>query len=359
MAESPVQKNSQDTGTDPEYHGGLSYEIDQLCDVLVPHISRCRSIFICIDNHFTSLLDALHMHLRNQAAPLLEWLFLQIPDSFTADPPPPAPTFTRGAPMLSYIHLSRASILCQRPPFHHVTALHLEAEDMEFAQCLTVVSQCPLLQTLAIYGNLEVQMDVEPLVLPYLRSLELCGDMGVVADVLLAVSAPSLESLVIVPFDTVDLKELHHEEGLGPKRYATLKSLTLAPYYSSLDESLKLASECFPYVVDTTLIGRKSDFLIEGLTNTDGAVIFPNMQSLALRNLDSPLQEALCSLVAFRDSMDRPLHTLYLDKASIRQMSSLRQLWDAVEVVELDKWSILRRGSLFCDEEHETFYPPT
>jgi hypothetical protein len=231
---------------------------------------------------------------------------------------------------------------------------------MEFAQCLTTISQCPLLETLAIYGHLEAQMDVEPLVLPYLRSLEFCGDTPAVADVLLAVSAPSLESLVIVPFYMVDLKELHRQEGLGPKRYATLKSLTLAPhdYYSSLDELLKLASECFPDVVDITLIARVSDFLIEGLANTDGAVIFPNMQSLALRNLYSPQQEALCSLVAFRNSRDKPLQTLYLDKASIRRMSNLQQLRDAVEVVELDKWSILRRGSLFCDEEDKIFYPP-
>jgi hypothetical protein len=298
------------------------------------------------------------MHLRNQAAPLLEWLFLQIPDVYLVEElGPPASIFTLGAPMLSYIHLSRASILYQHPPFHHVTVLHLEAENIEFAQCLTAISQCPLLETLAIYGRLRMHMDVEPLVLPYLRSLELCGDMLAVANVLLAVSAPSLESLVLVPFAILDLKELHHQEGLGPKRYATLKSLTLAPYTTdNLDESLQLASECFPYVVDVTLIGRKPDLLLESLKQVDRAIIFPNMRSLALRDLDPSVQEvenAICGLVAFRSSRDKPLHTLYLDKASMQQMSSLRQLQDTVEVVELDKWSILRRGSPFCDENDE------
>jgi hypothetical protein len=42
----------------------------------------------------------------------------------------------------------------------------------------------------------------------------------------------------------------------------------------------------------------------------------------------------------------------------MQRMSSLRQLQDTVEVVELDKWSILRRGSPFCDEHDEMFYPP-
>jgi hypothetical protein len=203
-------------------------------------------------------------------------------------------------------------------------------------------------------------MVVEPLVLPYLHSLELCGDMGAVGDVLLAVSAPSLESLVIAPFMAADLKKLDNQEGLGPKRYATLKSLTLAPYPYDLDGSLQLASACFPYVVDITLMGRRPELLLESLKQVDGAIIFPDMRSLALRNLNFPLQEvenALGGLIAFRSSRDKPLHTLYLDKASMQRMSSLRELQDTVEVVELDKWSILRRGSPFCDENDPMFYP--
>jgi hypothetical protein len=158
---------------------------------------------------------------------------------------------------------------------------------------------------------------------------------------LLALSALALESLVIAPFTITGLKEFYDQE--GHKRYSTLKSLTLAPFADIVNESLRLASECFPGVVDVTLIGRESDFLIEGLANTDGAVISPNMRSLALRNLYAPLrnsnapEDALCSLVAFRNLRDLPLRTLYLDKASMRQMSSLHQLRDKVEVVELDK----------------------
>jgi hypothetical protein len=96
-------------------------------------------------------------------------------------------------------------------------------------------------------------MDVEPFTLPHLRSLELYGKMTIIADVLLAVAAPSLESLVIAPFTTLNLKQFHD---------------------------------------------------------------------------------------------------------SLRRMSNLRQLQDtiAVTVVELDKWSILRQRSMFCDEG-SMFYP--
>jgi hypothetical protein len=200
-------------------------------------------------------------------------------------------------------------------------------------------------------------MDVEPFILPHLRSLELYGEMTVVADVLLAVVAPSLESLVIAPFSTLDLEQLHDQEGLGPKKYATLRSVTLGPFVNTLDESLRLASECFPNVVDVTLIGRKSDILIGALENVDETLIFPNMRSLALRNLYPANEYLLRSLVASRNSRGMPLHTLYLDEASLQRMSNLRQLHDTIKVVELDKWSILRQRSMFCDEEDSMFYP--
>jgi hypothetical protein len=99
----PIFLNIIACWTGSEYDDELSYGIDELCDTLVPHISRCRSILIGIDEYFASLLDALHMHLRNLAAPVLEWLFLLISDDSAKSP---HPIFTLGAPMLSYIHLS-------------------------------------------------------------------------------------------------------------------------------------------------------------------------------------------------------------------------------------------------------------
>jgi hypothetical protein len=184
IAQSSAEEIPEDTLTDLQHDSGVTQGIDDLCDILIPHISRCRNILFYIDDHFTSLLDALHMHLRNQGAPLLESLFLQAPRLSHS---PPQPMFTFGAPMLSYIHLLRASILCHRPPFHHVVTLHLDAEGLVFSQCVAVASQCPLLETLAIYGDIEEDAEMQPLVLPHLRSLELCGDMGIVAYVLLSI----------------------------------------------------------------------------------------------------------------------------------------------------------------------------
>ncbi|KAF8228791.1 hypothetical protein L208DRAFT_225106 [Tricholoma matsutake] len=348
------ENDSNDSHMDPVYYYDPTYGIIELCQVVVPHISRCRSIFIRTDEHFASLFDTLHIQLCNLAAPLLERFFLQIPDIFLEAHL--EPIFTLGAPMLSYVHLSQPDILCQRLPFHNLSVLHLEAEDIDFSQWLTVVSQCPRLETLAIYGRLKVETEMEPLLLPHLRSLELYGEMNVVADVLLVVSAPILECLVIAPYDITDLGPL--EENSCHQRFAHLKSVTLAPFRHSIKISLQLASEYFPSVVDVSLIGRDPLTLIDTLANLDddGNIIFPNMRSLALRNLPSTIETDLCNMVAFRYSKDRPLHTLYLDNKSMRHMSGL-QLKETIELVELDKWAILRQGSVFSDKEDELFYP--
>jgi hypothetical protein len=296
----------------------------------------------------------LHIHLCNVAAPLLEWFFLEVPDLSREQ----LPVFTLGAPLLSYIHLSWTSTRHWRLPLHHITMLHLQATHINLGECVNVASQCPLLETLAIYGGFQVT-EMEPSILPHLRSLELYNDGYMpLAALLQAFSAPCLESLVITPFDVAGWLP---EENSDSKRFTTLKSVTLAPSARSIQELLQLASQYFPNVVDVSLIGSlaESDTLIRGLQDTDdeGNIIFPNMRTLALRNLGYASEESLWSLLSYRYLSDSPLHTLYLDKVSIQQMSGLRQLQEKIEVVELDKWSLLRRGSLLCDEEDDRFYP--
>jgi hypothetical protein len=113
---------------------------------------------------------------------------------------------------------------------------------------------------------------------------------------------------------------------------------------------------CFPNVTDVTLIADVPDALVEALKNTDGDAFFPNMRSLALRNIYPRLTQtakALSDFISCRVSRGKPFRTIYLDRESVHRLSTLRQWWlhDGIEAVELDKWSIIRQDSLFCDEQ--------
>jgi hypothetical protein len=327
---------------------------DNICTVVVRHISRCRSIFIRSDQYFLRLVDALHVRLRDLAVPLLEQLFLQIPDAWEMPEGHSDFIFTLGAPRLSFIHLSELGMLHWRPPFHLLTALHLD-EQNDTLSGITLASQCPLLETLAIYGDMFLNTESESLVLPRLRFLGLYGAMNHVAYLLQALSSPSLGSLAIAPFHHQDLDL--PEGYLDPKRFTSLKSITLAPFHQNITAALRSASGCFPSITDVTLIGENPSTLIHSLleiTDSDD-VIFPKMQSLALRDLCCEHADPISQVIAFRSSLDRPLHILYLDKVSMLRMPYL-QLKDKVQVVELDKWSNTRQGSLYCDQD-DIFIP--
>lgn len=327
----------------------------QLCDMLIPHIHRCRSISILTDIHYVSLSKALQKHFRNLSAPLLETFFLQRPDNYAEANP--QPIFTLGAPMLSHVHLTPCGVAgwCL-PSSTSVTSLHLETHNrVNFPQFVAVLSQCPHLKELAIYDNIFLIKRTADFTLPHLRSLELSGDIGNAREFLQCISAPVIESLVITPLYPLDLHDLRSSDTPGQEKFATVKSVTLAPYHGHPATCLRLASECFPNVIDVTLLGTMPEILIAALGDTN----FPNMQSLALRRLSpSRTETALISLISLRRLGDKPLRTLYLDKESIREMSHLHWFHDLeVEVVESDKWSILRRNTLLCDEEDIRFYP--
>jgi hypothetical protein len=240
-----------------------------------------------------------------------------------------------------------------------MTSLHLETWcKVDASQFIAVVSQCPLLEILAIYGDITFP-EVMEFTLPCLRSLQLHHDIYYVGNILLSISAPILENLVLAPCRPGDLEPLRVSECSGPKKFIGLSSITLAPFYSfsSAVVSLRFASECFPNVTDVTLVGDVPDALVKALKNTDGDVVFPNMRSLALRNICPRLMqttEALSDLISHRVSRGKPFRTIYLDKESMHRVPWW--LYDGIEVVELDKWSIIRQDSLFRAEQDIMFY---
>jgi hypothetical protein len=348
-------------------HDSVNLGVDQFCDALVPHIPRCRSISICIDKHHESLSEALHRSFRDLEAPFLEQLFLQVPSHHSE--PGPSRIFTRGAPVLSYLHFNCGAISRWHPPFTSLTSLHLQMDlGLLCSQFVAVVTQCPLLETLAMYDYFVFDQPSLQITLPHLRSFQLYGTNLHVADLLLGISAPVLQSLVISPFHRMDVATLRLSS--GPMKFTAITSITLAPFHEfgahDIVDILRMASESFPNVTDLTILAVCTKILravADGLAGIDadreGNMLFPNMQSLALRNIPSSsrFEPSLNSLISCRISEGKPLQTLCLDKHSMELVAGWQWLHDHVEVVELDRWAILRMDSLICDEEDVRFYP--
>jgi hypothetical protein len=346
-------------------HDNSDVGIDQLCNILVPHIPRCRSISILTDKHHGFLPDTLLERFRDMEAPLLEQFFLQTP-SYSLVRTDTRQILPLGAPMLSCVHLIQRGITGWHLPFTSLTTLHLQVDlGVKVSHFFAMISQCLLLETLAIYDGFSVDhQQAIHFTLPHLRSLQLYGDIMCVGDILLGISAPVLECLVIAPFHCVDLRPRHSPEGPAPNKFLALTSIMLSPYCEPehpVEDSLRLASEWFPNLTDVTLFGKAPHVLIEALGNiTEGDICFPNMRSLALRNISPRFLGtiALRNLISLRISKDKPLQVLYLDRKSMDETKDMQWLHDKVDVVELDKWSILRESSLLCDAEDAKFYPP-
>jgi len=136
-------------------------------------ISLAAAVFTFVQIALHPCPDALVDHLRDIEAPLLQQFFLEGPDDAFG----PYPIFTLGAPMLSFVHLSSYGINSCYFPSASMTSLHLETwRKVDASQFIAVVSQCPLLEILAIYGDITFP-EVTEFTLPCLRSLQLHRDI--------------------------------------------------------------------------------------------------------------------------------------------------------------------------------------
>ncbi|KAG6811824.1 hypothetical protein H0H92_005684 [Tricholoma furcatifolium] len=332
-----------------------------LCGILAPHIPRCRKLivkgdFTQLEHLFTSLMKTLH----NSPTPFLEQLvFLPTGVRHTLAKLQPY-SLGHEAPLA---HLRVTTGMVQSLPFvGDLTSLHLATGDrtaLELSDFTAIASSCPRLATLAIFDEavygpwpLEALVDF-----PSLRSLQIYGSFMSVSDLLRVVEAPLLEDLVIAPFTRDDLADYyqytrHREvEGLDPK-FATLRSITLSPVNSSCF-ALTEAAECFPDVELVMIPNIHADSFRDIFTDECAELVWPNLQGLALRNIDLQSMERLLSVITFRETSGNPLKTLYLDHDSIMRISSMQHLFPpTITLLEYDIWSTLKNEDLLQDPAH-------
>ncbi|KAL0957745.1 hypothetical protein HGRIS_001523 [Hohenbuehelia grisea] len=182
-------------------------------DLLAINISDCRRLTII------SGTNAAHMpllaHLKSNALPMprLEHLSLSINDLAQPGAHSDAGDFGAqillgGAPNLAFVRLRGLSAHFFRPPLGGVTTLHIDCTKIvqfHYSRVRDLLLHSPQLRNLSIFGSIidpfkphEPHAHLEPIHLPNLTSLRLCGTSTWVFDVALAtISAPRLLSLVL------------------------------------------------------------------------------------------------------------------------------------------------------------------
>ena len=229
--------------------------------LLTSHVGRWRTLSTESNGEVRN--DALLTHLRNLAAPNLVHIsmsvnalkHLELMPNNIDDPFPQI--FTGGAPVLSFVRLACHALSFFRPPLTAMTTLHLDQTShlpMSYTRFCQVITASPALTNLSIYGDM-IGTEAWPLMansieLPALRSLRICGIGGLVyCGVLLNISAPGLESLILKDVLHNDLDQLWDSPQMF--KFPVLQSLTFCGFECTESTYRKFFS-AFPTVTHFT-----------------------------------------------------------------------------------------------------------
>ena len=115
-------------------------------------------------------------------------------------------------------------------------------------------------------------------------------------------------------------------------------SLTLAPAHANL-LGLRVvadANACFPGIKLLILPDCDELSFAKPFITTHSLLFWPELDGLSVRDIDDP--DLLYEFVQFRQSLDAPLRSLYLDPLSMSRMTRMEWLKDQLSVVEADPW---------------------
>ena len=209
--------------------------VQAITDLISLHIGRCRSLLVFTFHEETACL--ILTRLRNVAAPLLERLRINAGrvSQPLADPTAATDyTLSGGAPRLRFLETETMKCF----PLANLATLHLHslqhAEPMEYEQLTQIFAALPLLSNLSIRGSMHSSQWPVHLIAPTfhmssLRSLMIAEDWLIVAQFLVSVSAPLLQSLWL---DCSFYSPIFFEapQMLTGSKFPVLKCLTLESY---------------------------------------------------------------------------------------------------------------------------------
>lgn len=335
---------------------------DALCDVVEPHISRCRSILVKGDfERLGPLLESFLSMIETPNAPFLKRVILQATwddmDDEDLENAPFAPLMLHGVPSLTELRLSGPMMSSCLSPLGQITSLHLSVGDgsssfrLSYSSFVAMLSACTdNLRTLALYddviwGPWPSTPGLAMIDLPSLQSLQVYGTFPYVSDLLRATNAPYLEDLVIAPLVMDDLFEIWEEtmNGTSSLKFPQLKTLTVSPVSAEGWNLFPMLDDLFPTVECLGIPNPDADGLTKYFAAFgDGVLLLPRLKTLALRGVDRPCMRALEKVVASRAEAGSPLEKLCWDRTSAIVCAHSEELRESVQTVEKDAWMKLR-----------------
>jgi len=266
-----------------------------------------------------------------------------------------------GTPALSFLRLGCHAMAFFRPPLSTVTTLHLDQTSLlpiSYPVLRRLVTASNLLTNLSIYGDI-IDADRWPnystIELPALKSLRMYGRAGFIyCGVLLSISAPLLESLVLKGVLHHDLDELWESPQM-PK-FPSLRSLTFCDFECT-DSTYERIFHAFPAITDFTMLHSSTSIprvlgLVEGRGHSRvGSVSekhppWPELRSLTLL-FDCEDDASIIEMVNARRRLKHPITKLRLGAVTrsqhdrtVRLGGLLREHVQVETFVEIDQWPV-------------------
>lgn len=306
---------------DIRIRGGRNWE--QIKGKILPLVHRWRlfsgSSFSAFD------VDKMVVVLRTLSAPLLEDLRLLSFDRVMRiiRGPDAIPILEGGAPKLSAVYLLDIGLQSCYPPLGALKTLDLHmfrpGSPWELDEMRDVLTASPSLTHLnlasAVLGSVNGRLDLDPIPVPSLRSIELSFSITCCPDrlvcIFVALAAPKLETLVINQAPSPNIERfIDAAVGLRtPKDYPLLNTLMF--WDVDCGEWIRPAfMRVMPAVRSLTIVRSAEDAILNMLFEHDAnpeTCLWPELRSIKLSIFDVDL---LCQVVTRRRETGRPIEAL-------------------------------------------------
>lgn len=331
--------------------------ITRACQILSPHLGRFRRLFVACHNRD----HVFHFFRCLPPVPVTILEHLEVASSETSADALAAEIFPQGLPSLRCARFRGVGIRNCLAHLSTVTYLHIHElhHDMriDYHELRSALQGFSALTHLVLSGgdvfrpssSMETDINLDSLLFLHIGTHPDYFSHDV-SCVLMKISAPSLQSLVL---DSVFSWELEgFFEFLGPKstKFPSLTSLTIG-YGDDTSNPLdwKGLSNAFPTITQLALFyGDTSSFLSFLQKNDDPSPGWPRLQRLILSNRHQEAEMPLiCDMVSARIASGCPIRSICLSEFSMRQDVVKDQLEWLRERVTVDQGEISH--GFWCD----------
>ena len=317
--------------------------IQSIVKTLFPHIHRARTLLVLSCFELTAL--KLLSHLYNSDAPHLRRLRMNIGHPATIGPRTAGfKAFSKGLPELTFLETDLPD--CVPLSLQNLTTLHLHTLtntlNLSHQSFFEMITAPPSLRNLSIQGSLKAShwpwhtVNGIGFSMNNLKALRLPDESLFSVKILLAISAPNLESLWLgSSFDNYG----HFFNGSGPGKFPALKYLTIPSYDFSYNTQFPLA---FPTITHLYLPYVNLHYRGDTRFKTTFASHWRQLETLAtglIRQTQTlKFHSDLCNFLPLRRDAGYPLRQLLIDD-DLRSMLK-KEPPDVSQYVKIDVLSL-------------------